>query len=79
MQTTISVTRKWQIHIPKAVREALKLEKPGMVEVKVQKDSLVITPTKSKILSMAGKYEGYAKDKKVSLDKIRDYIDYSKA
>lgn len=79
MQTTISITRKWQIHIPKAARKALKMEKPGRVEIEVQGSKLVVTPTKSRILELAGKYEKYATGKKVNLDRIRDYIDYSKA
>lgn len=79
MQTTISITRKWQIHIPKAARKALKLEKPGMAELEVKDNNLVITPIKSKILELAGKYEKYTRGKKINLDNIRDYIDYSKA
>ena len=79
MQTTISVTSRWQIHIPKAARKALKLEKPGRAELEVKNNKLVITPVKSKILELAGKYEKYAKGKKINLDNIRDYIDYSKA
>ncbi len=79
MLTTISITNKWQIHIPKAARKALKLEKPGTAEVEVKGGKLVITPVKSKILELAGKYEKYTKGKKINLDRIRDYIDYSKA
>lgn len=79
MQTTISITRKWQIHIPKAARKALRMDKPGIMEVKTEDGKLVLTPTKSRILQMAGKYTKYTKNKKINLNKIRDYIDYSKA
>lgn len=79
MQATISVTSKWQIHIPKAVRQALKLTKPGRVEMRLDRNKLVLTPMESKILKLAGKYAKYAKAKKVNLEGIRDYIDYSKA
>ena len=79
MQTTISITSRWQIHIPKAVRQALELTSPGKIEIRAVENSLVLTPVESKILKLAGRYEKYAKGKKVNLDKIRDYIDYSKA
>jgi len=79
MQTTISITSKWQIHIPKAARKALKLTKPTRIEVKTEGNKLVLIPVESKILKMAGKYAKYAKGKKINLNKIRDYIDYSQA
>ena len=79
MQTTISITSKWQIHIPKAARKALKLTKPSQVEVKTEGNRLILTPIESKILKLAGKYAKYAKGKKINIDKIRDYIDYSNA
>lgn len=79
MQATISITSKWQIHIPKAARKALKLTRPTQIEVKTEGNKLVLTPVESKILKMAGKYAKYARGKKINLDRIRDYIDYSKA
>ncbi len=79
MQTTISITSKWQIHIPKAARKALKLTKPTQVEVETKGNKLILTPVESKILKLAGKYAKYAKGKNINLDKIRDYIDYSNA
>lgn len=79
MQTTISITNKWQIHIPKAARKVLKLTKPGRIEIRTERNKLVLTPVESKILKMAGKYEKYGRSKKINLDRIRDYIDYSKA
>lgn len=77
MLQTISITSKWQIHIPKQARKALKLDKPGKFAVSVENNSLILTPTKSKILELAGKYASYAKKHKVNLDKVRDFIDYS--
>lgn len=77
MQTTISITNKWQIHIPKAARKALKLTKPSQIEVRTEGNKLILTPVESKILKMAGKYAKYAKNKNINLDRIRDYIDYS--
>lgn len=79
METTISITNKWQLHIPKAARKALKLTKPGRVEIQTEGNKLVLIPIESRILQMAGKYQKYTKGKKINLDRIRDYIDYSKA
>lgn len=77
MTQTIAITRQWQIHIPKALRQAIGLEKATMAEIKAENGTLIITPKKSGIFSLAGKYAKYAKGKKIDLDNIRDYIDYS--
>lgn len=77
MSQTIAITRQWQIHIPKAIRKAIGMDKPGMAEIKVENNKIIITPKKSGILELAGKYEKYAKGKNIDLDNIRDYIDYS--
>lgn len=79
MQQTISVTSKWQIHIPKDARKVFGLKKPGMVNIKAKKGQIVITPRKKSILDLAGKYHYLLnkKTKKININKIRDYIDYS--
>ncbi len=77
MQATISITSKWQVHIPKAARKVLGLKKPGTMEIKASKGKLILSPVKKTILDYAGKYAKYAKGKKINIDKIRDYIDYS--
>lgn len=81
MQTTISVTSKWQIHIPKAARKAFGLKKPGKIGIKANKGKIILTPVKKNILDYAGKYHYLLnnKTKKINIDKIRDYIDYSNA
>lgn len=79
MQMVIPVTSKWQLHIPKSIRSALKISRSGRMEIKTQGNKLLLTPVESKILKFAGKYEKYAKGKGINLNKIRDYIDYSKA
>lgn len=80
MEATIAVTSKWQIHIPKAFRAALGPKKPSMVKIKAEKKKLIITPKRSNILDLAGKFHKYyLKNKKIDIDNIRDYIDYSKA
>lgn len=79
MQTTISITNKWQIHIPIATRKTFGIDKPGMVNIKAKRGEIVITPQKKNILDYAGKYHYLLNKntKKINLDKIRDHIDYS--
>ncbi|MBI2086454.1 AbrB/MazE/SpoVT family DNA-binding domain-containing protein [Candidatus Daviesbacteria bacterium] len=79
MQATISITNKWQVHIPKAARKALGIKKPGMMEIKAKNGALILTPAKKSILNYAGKYHYLLnkKNKKINIDKVRDYIDYS--
>lgn len=79
MQTTISITKKWQIHIPKAARRDLGLKKPGTMKLEVKEGKIVLAPVKKSILDYAGKYHYLLtkKTRKINIDKIRDYIDYS--
>lgn len=74
----VSITPKWQIHIPVEIRKKVNLKKPTKVEITVEDGKIVLKPQKSKILSLAGKYKGKKPIKKINLDKIRDYIDYSR-
>ena len=77
MITTISVTRNWQIHIPKHLRSYLGLHKPTKIIARGEKDYIVLKPATSVILPMGGKYERIYKQKKIKLESIRDKIDYS--
>ena len=79
METTISVTSKWQIHIPKAMRHVFGKKKPGQVKIKTGKGKLVISPKKGSILDLGGSLHHLYKKKPIDIDNIRDYIDYSKA
>lgn len=80
MEAIVSLTNRWQIHVPKAIRSALGKKKPSMVRVKAENGKLVITPEKSKIIELGGKFHKYyLKNPKIDIDNIRDYIDYSKA
>ena len=79
METTIAVTSSWQIHLPKSFRVVLGLKAPGQVRLVSHAEGVTITPVKSRILAMAGKYEAYSKKQKVDLNRVRDLIDYSKA
>ncbi len=77
MSQTIAITRQWQIHIPKAIRKAIGMQKPGIAEIRVADKKIIITPKKSGIWELAGKYHHLYKKKPIDLDNIRDYIDYS--
>lgn len=79
MEATIAITRKWQIHIPKAMRSALGTKRPGMVKIKATKNKLVITPKRSSILDLAGSLHHLYKKNPIDIDHVRDYIDYSQA
>lgn len=74
----VSITSKWQVHIPVEIRKKAKLKKPIRVEVSVRGKDIVLRPIKSKILQLAGKYKGRKPIKEIKLDKVRDFIDYSK-
>ena len=77
MLTTISITNRWQILIPKSLRGALGLDKPGKVAIRAELGKIIITPAKSVIMQYAGKlHEKYDK-KKINIDNVRDLIDYS--
>ena len=77
MNTTISITNKWQIHIPKSIRGALGLDKPGKVAIKAFPGKIIITPAKSVIMQYAGKLHKRYNKKKINVNNVRDIIDYS--
>lgn len=74
-QTTI--TPRYQLHIPVAIRKAVGLKRHGPAIIRADGNKIVIEPIKeSPILKLAGTLK---LKKKVDLDNIRDYIDYSRA
>ncbi|MBF8250040.1 MAG: AbrB family transcription regulator [Candidatus Levybacteria bacterium] len=77
MLTTISITNKWQIHIPKSLRGNFGLDKPGKVAITAEGGKIIITPAKSTIMQYAGNLHERFDKKKINIDKIRDLIDYS--
>ena len=77
MNQLVSITSKWQIHIPVAFRRKLKLDKPSSALLSISDGAIMIKPTKSKILTFAAKYKRVKPVKPLNLDKIRDVIDYS--
>ena len=77
MFTTISITNKWQIHIPKALRGDFGLDKPGKVAIKAERGKIIITPAESQIMQYAGKLHEKYNKKKIKVDRVRDGINYS--
>lgn len=77
MKSTIPITRQWQVHIPKRIREAIGLTEPQTVEIEAKHGKILITRQEDGVMADAGKYAKYARGKKIDLDNIRDQIDYS--
>ena len=47
---TVSITPKWQIHIPVSIREELGLTTPAQADMYVHGDTFIVKPKRSKIL-----------------------------
>jgi bifunctional DNA-binding transcriptional regulator/antitoxin component of YhaV-PrlF toxin-antitoxin module len=77
MNQTITITPRWQIHLPVKFRQVLGLTAPGLVEIKLVKRELILKPKTSPLLKLAGKYRHQVPTKKINLEKVRDQIDYS--
>lgn len=77
MSQTIPITQEWQIYIPVKFRELLGLTKPGLAELEVVDNKLVVKPKVSPVLKLAGKYKNRQPVKKINIEKIRGKIDYS--
>jgi AbrB family looped-hinge helix DNA binding protein len=72
MLTTI--TPRFQVHIPVAIRKKIGLKKHGKAIVKAKKDEIIIKPIQSGILKLGG---AFRVENPIPAEKIRDYIDYS--
>lgn len=72
---TATITSKYQVQIPAAIRKELKL-KHGKVKIYTDKKKIIIEPARDKdnFLSLGGKFRV---KNPIPADKIRDYIDYS--
>ncbi len=74
---TVSITPKWQIHIPVSIRKELGLTNPTQADVYVENNTLIVKPKRSKILEMGGSLANKKPLRPINIDKIRDFIDYS--
>lgn len=77
MQVTGTITPKYQIHLPVAIRMKAGFTFHGPVNIRADAGRIVIEKKKGKsILDLAGKYRVKAKGVNIDLDNVRDYIDY---
>lgn len=74
METTTTITPKFQVHIPVAIRKKIGLINHGRVRMRAEESKIIIEPIKSAFLALAGVYKV---DKPVRAEKIRNYIKYS--
>lgn len=74
MTILTTITPKFQVHIPVAIRKKLGLKNHGRAIIRAEKRRIIIEPLKSDFLSLAGKYKV---KNPIPAEKIRDYIDYA--
>lgn len=74
MQTYTTITPKFQVHIPVAIRKKIGLKKHGRAIIRADKKRIIIELNIPSILDLAGKYKV---KNPIPAEKIRDYIDYS--
>lgn len=75
MQVTATITPKYQIHLPVAIRLKAGFTFHGPVNIRADAGRIIIEKKKGKsILDLAGKYRV---KNPIPADRIRDYIDYS--
>lgn len=74
MQSITTITPKFQVHIPVEIRRKAGLTNHGKARISVEKSKIIIEPIKSMFMSLSGKYRT---PKAISVEKIRDEIDYS--
>ena len=74
METLTTITPKFQVHIPVAIRKKVGLKKHGRAIIRAEKKKIIIEPIKSDFLSLGGKFRV---KNPIPAEKIRDYIDYA--
>lgn len=76
MRTSVTITPKFQVHIPVSIRKKAGLTKHGKALIRTEQSKIIIEPLDKKkgILSLAGKFKV---KNPIPAEKIRNYIDYS--
>ena len=74
MPVLTTITPKFQVHIPVAIRKKIGLKTHGRAIIRAEKKRIVIEPVESDFLSLAGKYKV---KNPIPAEKIRDHIDYA--
>ncbi len=78
MEQIVTITPKFQVHLPKKIREKAGFLTHGPVVMRADKGEITIRKRKGKsILDLAGVIKPKGKAKTIDIDNIRDYIDYS--
>jgi len=78
MVTSTTITSKWQMTIPKSVRKAIGLKRPGRVVLTVEpnRKAFIIGEPPS-LLDLAGKFTPKNKKKIINAVKARDLLETS--
>ncbi|MBI3956140.1 AbrB/MazE/SpoVT family DNA-binding domain-containing protein [Candidatus Gottesmanbacteria bacterium] len=75
-EVTATITSKFQIHLPVAIRQKAGFTHHGPVRIRADAGRIIIEKRKGKsILDLAG---AFRVKNPIPADKIRDYIDYSR-
>lgn len=77
MEVTGTITSKFQIHLPKAIRIKAGFHNHGPVVLRASAGRIILEKRRGKsILDLAGKYRVKGRHVKIDLANIRDHIDY---
>ena len=74
MQTVTTITPKFQVHIPIAIRKKIVFKKHGRATIEVKQDKIIIAPVKDDFISLGGTFRV---KKPTPAEKIRQFINYS--
>lgn len=74
MDMFTTITPRFQVHIPVAVRKKVGMTKHGRAIIRTDKKKIIIEQVKSDFLSLGGKYKV---KNPIPAEKIRGYIDYA--
>ena len=75
---TTTITSNFQVYLPEDIRKMMEITKSSRAYISVnEKKEIIVKPIVSKILAAAGSLSHLKPNKKIDIDNIRDYIDYS--
>lgn len=74
MELITTITPRFQVHIPVAIRKKVGLKTHGKAKVRAERSRIIIEPMKSAFLTLGGSYKV---KRPIVAEKIRDYIRYS--
>ena len=81
METSVTITPKFQVSIPVSIRKYLGMTKHGKAKISAKmvgtRKIITLEPDDNDILSLAGKYAHKKPARKIDVDNIRDLVDYS--